>query len=56
LKEINICNLTEIFFIIKPILQCRLAMAAAWWRQWQLGNTGGGGGSMVSVTVAAAWG
>jgi hypothetical protein len=31
-------------------------MAAVWWGQWQLGNPGSGGGGMMSVAVASAWG
>jgi hypothetical protein len=44
LNAINVCIVTEFFFIIKLILQCRK------WQQRQLG-----GGSGVVVAVAAAW-
>jgi hypothetical protein len=40
----NVCIVTEFFFIIKLILQCRKR------QPWQLG-----GGSGVVVVVAAAW-
>jgi hypothetical protein len=43
-NDINVCIVTESFFIIKLIFQCRKR------QQWQLG-----GGSGVVVAVAAAW-
>jgi hypothetical protein len=43
-NAINVCIVTEFFFIIKLILQCRK------WQQRQLG-----GGSGVVVLVVAAW-
>jgi hypothetical protein len=44
LNAINVCIVTEFFFIIKLILQCRKR------QQWQIG-----GGSGVVVAVAVAW-
>jgi hypothetical protein len=47
LKEINVCHLSEFFFIIKHILQCRL---------WQWQQLGGGKGSLaMPAAVAEAW-
>jgi hypothetical protein len=43
-NAINVCIVTEFFFVMKLILQCRK------WQQWQLG-----GGSGVVAAVAAAW-
>jgi hypothetical protein len=42
-NAINVCIVTEFFFIIKLILQCKK------WQQWQLG---GGSGMVVAVVVA----
>ncbi len=30
-----------------------MAVAAAWWRQWQVGNAGGGGGGGSGVVAVA---
>jgi hypothetical protein len=62
LNAINVCIVTEFFFIIKLILQCRkrqqrqlgggsgvvVAVAAAWW-QWRWGRLGG---NMVADTAS----
>jgi hypothetical protein len=57
-NAINVCIVTEFFFIIKLSCNVMKVMTAAWWRQWQVGNTGGGGGGgggMVAVAVWEAW-
>jgi hypothetical protein len=47
LKEINTCHLTEFFFIIKHILQCR------WQQQWQF--DGGSGSLAMPARLAVVW-